>query len=185
MNGDDKDKPVRQLTHELKYENPWMKVYEDKIERTGGKEGLYGVVEKGEFALIVPFDGKNLYLVEQYRYPLKVNTLEFPQGMLEKSDGSMTENALRELKEETGLSAENIHEAGSFFTAVGFSDQTGHVFVASGLTAGQNDLDEEEADLKVRTISVPDFEALIRANVIKDSGTLAAYAMLKAREIIF
>ncbi|MBE6355005.1 NUDIX hydrolase [Treponema sp.] len=176
--------PIKQLTHELKYENKWMKVYEDKILRSSGKEGLYGVVEKGEFALIVPFDGKYLYLVEQYRYPLKVKTLEFPQGMVEKTDADITESARRELKEETGLSAEIIKEAGSFFTAVGFSDQTGHIFFASGLTMGNRHPDEEEDDLKVKTVTPADFETLIKANMIKDSGTLSAYAMLKARGVL-
>ncbi|MCR5217729.1 NUDIX hydrolase [Treponema sp.] len=179
-----KEAPVKQLTHELKYENRWMKVYEDKIERSGGKEGLYGVVEKGEFALIVPFDGKNLYLVEQYRYPLKVNTLEFPQGMLEAKDSDIKENALRELKEETGLTAASIQKVGTFFTAVGFSDQTGHVFIATDLTKGQPHLDEEESDLKVRTITPGDFETLVRTNIIKDSGTLSAYGILKAKGLL-
>ncbi|MBB5217791.1 NUDIX hydrolase [Treponema rectale] len=176
--------PIKQLTHELKYENKWMKVYEDKILRSSGKEGLYGVVEKGEFALIVPFDGKYLYLVEQYRYPLKVKTLEFPQGMLEKSDTGLTEGARRELKEETGLSAGFIQEAGTFFTAVGFSDQTGHVFYATELSQGNQHLDEEEEDLKIKTVTPSDFETLIKANMIKDSGTLSAYAMLKSRGIL-
>lgn len=173
--------PIKTLSHELKYENHWMKVYEDKIERKSKKEGLYGIVEKEDFALIVPFDGKNIYLVEQYRYPVKTKTLEFPMGLIEKSDTSIKESALRELKEETGLTAETVQKLGSFFTAPGFAKQTGHVFLALNLTKGEASLDEEEDDLKVRSISPSDFEKLVSANIIKDSATLSAYAMLKAK----
>ena len=128
--------PIKQLTHELKYENKWMKVYEDKILRSSGKEGLYGVVEKGEFALIVPFDGKYLYLVEQYRYPLKVKTLEFPQGMVEKTDADITESARRELKEETPLcrigTPDDIAAAVSFLASPDADFITGQILGVNG-----------------------------------------------------
>ena len=50
------------------YENRWMTVREDAIQRKDGSRGIYGVVEKADFALVIPFDGDAFYLVEQYRY---------------------------------------------------------------------------------------------------------------------
>ncbi|ONH29133.1 hypothetical protein BL253_17095 [Pseudofrankia asymbiotica] len=52
------------------YENPWMRVREDAIVRTGGVEGIYGVVEKPDFALVIPMDAGGVWLVEQHRYPV-------------------------------------------------------------------------------------------------------------------
>lgn len=176
MNSQDQ---IKQLSHELKYENKWMKVYEDKIQRGNGACGIYGVVEKPAFALIVPFDGKGFYVVEQYRYPLKVRSIEFPMGSLELEDSTELECARRELREECGLVADSIREIGSFYVAVGFSNQVGHVFFASGLTKTKNDLDEEEADLVCKYVPLEEFKKMIEANVIKDSATIAAWAMVR------
>ena len=175
---------IEQLSHELKYENKWMKVYEDKIKRRDDTAGIYGVVEKPEFFLIIPFDGENVYLVEQYRYPLKVRTLEFPQGGMEKKDEDSLAGAVRELREETGLSAGFIKEIGSIYTAVGFSNQTGNVFFAKELIQGTDDKDAEESDLIVKKVSVADFEKMIERNEIKDSGTLSAWCLAKAKKFV-
>ena len=56
----------------LVYENRWMRVREDMIRRRDGSSGIYGVVEKPDFVVIVPVeDDGRLHLVEQYRYPVK------------------------------------------------------------------------------------------------------------------
>lgn len=178
------NKDIEQLSHELKYENKWMKVYEDKIKRCDGATGIYGVVEKPDFFLIIPFDGENVYLVEQYRYPLKVRTLEFPQGGMEKKDADFLAGAVRELREETGLSAGFIKEIGSIYTAVGFSNQTGHVFFAKDLIQGTDDKDAEEADLAVKKVSVVEFEKMIERNEIKDSGTISAWCLAKTKNFV-
>lgn len=56
----------------LVYENRWMRVREDTIRCRDGSSGIYGVVEKPDFVVIVPVeDDGRLHLVEQYRYPVK------------------------------------------------------------------------------------------------------------------
>lgn len=172
---------IEQLSHELKYENKWMKVYEDKIRRCDGAGGIYGVVEKPDFFLIIPFDGENVYLVEQYRYPLKTRTLEFPQGGMEGKDADFTAGAARELREETGLAAASMEEIGTIYTAVGFSNQTGHVFFATGLVQGKDEKDEEEYDLNVKKFSLAEFKDMLAKNMIKDSGTLSAWILAKMK----
>jgi ADP-ribose pyrophosphatase len=52
------------------YENRWMRVREDTIRRRDGSSGIYGVVEKPDFVVIIPVeDDGQVHLVEQYRYP--------------------------------------------------------------------------------------------------------------------
>ena len=72
----------------LVYENRWM-VREDTIRRRDGSTGIYGVVEKPHFVVIVPVeDGGRLHLVEQYRYPPKGRYWELPQGSWEQEPGA-------------------------------------------------------------------------------------------------
>ena len=86
------------------YENPWMRVREDSIRRQDGSAGIYGVVDKPDFALVVPLDGDRLHMVEQFRYPIGLRRWEFPQGTAPGlADVDPLELAARELREETGL----------------------------------------------------------------------------------
>ncbi len=64
-----------------------MKVREDNILRRDGSAGIYGIVEKPDFALIVPMHDGMIHLVEQYRYPVKGRFWEFPQGSWEQDPG--------------------------------------------------------------------------------------------------
>lgn len=175
------DKSIRQISRELKYENRWMKVYEDKVLFPNGKEGIYGVAEKPAFAVIVPFDGKGFYLVEQYRYAIGERSLEFPMGAMEDFDGGITKSAVRELQEECGLSARNIEELGSFYTAIGFSNQEGYVFAATGLSKVANRLDDEESDLECIYVPLEEFKKLMETNSIKDVSTICAWHMVKEK----
>src|SRR5450755_4652730 len=96
------DMTIRQLSSRVVYRNPWMTVREDEIERDNGAHGIYGVVEKCDSALVLAIDNDQIYLVEQYRYPLGVKSLEFPQGSLERPDIDPAEIAREELQAETG-----------------------------------------------------------------------------------
>ena len=99
---------IRQLSSRVVYRNPWMTVREDEIERNNGTRGIYGVVEKHDSAIVIAVDGDEVYLVEQFRYPVGMTTLEFPQGSLERDDVDPAEIAREELQAETGLVAEKL-----------------------------------------------------------------------------
>ena len=71
---------VRTTSSRLVYENPWMRLREDEFVRADGSRGLYGVVDKPDFAIVVPMDDGGFRLVEQYRYPAGGRFWEFPQG---------------------------------------------------------------------------------------------------------
>jgi hypothetical protein len=74
---------IETIASKVVYENRWMKVKEDKIRRRDGSVGIYGFVDKPDFAVIIPFDGERLYLVQQYRYPVGQRQWELPQGSWE------------------------------------------------------------------------------------------------------
>lgn len=164
------------------YKNRWMTVREDAIQRADGSPGIYSVVEKPDFALIIPVEDSHLYMVEQYRYPVSARFLEFPQGTWEQNpEADPLEVARKELQEETGLIAKRMDYVGHLFIAYGMSNQGFHIFHASDFTQGEQSLENEEQDLVVKRISIAEFERLIRETVIKDAGTISAWHLLKSK----
>ena len=172
---------IRTLNSRLVYRNPWMTVREDDIERDNGTRGIYGVVEKCDSAIILAIEGDSIYLVEQYRYPIGANSLEFPQGSLERNDVDPAEIAREELHAETGLLAEKLDCLGAIHIACGYANQKTYAFLAAGLTQSTGRRDVEEHDLVVRKVCLAELQQLIRRNVIKDAQTMAAWALYQAR----
>ncbi|RJQ66884.1 NUDIX hydrolase [Pseudonocardiaceae bacterium YIM PH 21723] len=165
------------------YTNAWMTVREDDIVRPDGSAGIYGVVDKPDYALVIAMDGDRLRLVNQYRYPLGLRRWEFPQGTApDRAELPPLELAARELREETGLTAEHWVELGLIDVAAGMSSQRGRVFLASGLTEGAAELEHEEQDLISAWFSRGEFEELIAKGEVTDAQSLAAYALLLLHE---
>ncbi len=80
-----------------------MTVREDQTRRVTGESGTYGVVEKPDFALVVPWDGERFHLIEQFRYPISRRCWKFPQGSW-PTPGNLDDPydlARAELREET------------------------------------------------------------------------------------
>lgn len=165
------------------YANAWMAVREDTIERADGSEGVYGVVDKPDYALVVPLDGEHLHLVEQFRYPLGLRRWEFPQGTApERMDVPAAELAARELREETGLRAERMTDLGRLDVAPGLASQRGRVFLATGLTAGEHAREPEEQDMRGGRFTRAEFERMVGDEVITDAQSVAAYTLLLLHE---
>lgn len=179
-----RDTPLmRKTASRTVYENRWMTVREDEIERADGSRGIYGIVEKADFALVIPFDGDAFYLVEQYRYPVGDRFREFPQGSWEADpDADPLALARGELMEETGLEAGRMEHLGHLYEAYGFSTQGFDVYLATDLIQGTPAPTIEEEDLRVERVTVADFEQLVRDGHIKDAPSLAGYSLLQLRE---
>ncbi len=165
-----------QVATRVVYENKWMSVREDDIRHPDGSPGIYGVVDKPTAALIIPLENDGFHLVEQYRYALSRRSWEFPQGTWPDDRETTTEELARaELAQETGLRADTLKRIGEFAIAPGFVSQGCDVFLATGLTAGEPDRDEEEQDMRQRWFPRAEVERMITEGEIFDGVSLAAY----------
>jgi len=160
-----------------------MTVREDAIRRPDGSPGIYGVVDKPAYALVVPLDGDRMQLVEQYRYPIGMRRWEFPQGTApDLAEVPLAELARRELREETGLRAAEMTVLGTLDVAAGMSSQRGQVFLATGLVAGEPEREPEEQDMRTGWFSRSEVEKMMSAGEISDAQSIAAYGLLLLHE---
>ncbi|MDT5148035.1 MAG: 8-oxo-dGDP phosphatase [Mycobacterium sp.] len=164
------------------YRNPWLVLREDDIRRPDGSPGIYSVVDKQTYALVMPYDENRFRLVEQFRYPLGVRRWEFPQGTApDLAELAPSELAARELREETGLSAASFEALGQLDTAPGMTSQRGWVFLATGIVEGEADREHEEQDMRSAWFARDEVEQMIRSGVIADAQSIAAYGLFLLR----
>lgn len=169
---------IARTDRRMVYKNPWMTVWEDQVVFPDGSKGIYGCVDKPDFALVVPFDGSGFYLVEQFRYPVDGRYWEFPQGSLESApDTDVLEVAKQELGEETGLIANSLEVLGRLYEAYGFSNQGFTVFLATELTEGKSSPEISELGMECHRFSLSEVWGLIRDGMLKDAPSIAALAL--------
>jgi 8-oxo-dGTP pyrophosphatase MutT (NUDIX family) len=163
------------------YENPWIKVQEDQVLNPSGNPGIYGTVHfKNKAIGIIPIDAEgNTWLVGQYRYPLNEYSWEIPMGG-GKIGIDILESAQRELKEETGITAEKWTNIARIHTSNSVTDEEGFVFLAEELTMGETEFEDTE-DLQIKKLSLREAVEMVMSNEITDSISVAG--LLKVARI--
>ncbi|MBY6195638.1 NUDIX domain-containing protein [Vibrio hangzhouensis] len=176
---------IKTLDSKVVYQNNWMTVREDKIERESGAQGIYGVVDKPDCAVIIAVEQDHIHLVQQYRYSVGERFWELPQGAWESNpDADHIELARGELLEETGLTANTMTYVGKQFIAYGFLNQTCHIYLATNLSKQQQQLDTEEEDLITQRFSISQFETMIMEGKIQDIVTTGAWGLAKLKRLV-
>jgi 8-oxo-dGDP phosphatase len=169
---------VRTLGSRVVYEDAWIRLRQDDIERRDGARSTYAFIERDDFAVVVPFENDGFHLVEEFRYPIGRRSWSFPQGGFAAGErGSPAELAALELAQETGLRAKELTRLGFLNSAHGITSQGGHYFLATGLTPGEPDREPEEQDMRQAWVPRERFEQMIRDGAITDDSTLAGYAL--------
>ena len=161
------------------YRNPWIRVREDVVEHADGSPGIYGVVEKPDFALVLPFERGGFWLIEEFRLPVGRRVPAFPQGTWPAAGGGSPEELARaELAEETGLRAGTLRRLGHLDLAPGLSTQEFDVWLATDLTQGATAREATEADMTTAFVPEAELRAMIRAGRFADGPSVAGYGLL-------
>jgi len=166
--------PWTTVSQQQIYENPWISLEEHQVINPAGGKGIYGKVHfKNKAIGIVPIDEHgNTWLVGQYRYALSEYSWEIPEG-----GGpfgiSPLESAKRELKEETGITANKWQQIMRLHTSNSVTDEEALLFLAEELTFGKNELEETESDLVVKKIPLQEALQMVMTGEITDNMSVA------------
>ncbi|GAA0091655.1 NUDIX hydrolase [Paraclostridium bifermentans] len=134
----------------------------------------------GAVGIVAITDDNKVVLVRQFRKAIEKVLWEIPAGKLEQGE-SPKDCAIRELKEETGYSANNMKLIHKFYTSSGFSNQKIYVYLATDLEKGECCLDEDEF-LELHEVNLNDAYEMINKNDIEDAKT--SIGLLLAKELL-
>lgn len=129
------------------------------------------VVRHPGAAAVVPLkDDGRVILIRQFRHAAGGFIYEIPAGKLHPGEDP-TVCAVRELEEEVGYRAGKLDLLSSIFTAPGFTDEVIHIYKATELTVGRQQLDRDEV---LEVIEMPLLEAvrMIEAGTIRDAKSI-------------
>lgn len=165
--------PWKTLSNTSVYNNPWIEVSHRDVITPTGTEGIYGAVHFKNLAIgIIPIDEIGYtWLIGQYRYTLDEYSWEIPMGGSLRDQPPLV-GAQRELKEETGMTANTWTEVLRIHTSNSVTDEEGFVFLAEGLTEGETEWDETE-QLKVWRLPFQEALRLCDNGKITDAISLA------------
>ena len=162
----------QQLTREEIYRGPVFTVTKDEILLPDGRKGRRDLVHSLGGVVILPLDrAGNVTLVRQFRYAHGRVLLEAVAGKLERGEKPLPA-AVRELREETGFTAESWDFLGAIETSPGFLTEKLHLYLARGITKREMHLDEGEF-LEPLTLPLEEAAAMAADGRISDAKTMA------------
>jgi ADP-ribose pyrophosphatase len=143
-----------------------------------GREGEYGIVHHPGAVTVVPVNQDGwIWLIEQYRHAIENMLLELPAGTIEEKEAPEV-CALRELREEIGLSADSLKKIGEFYSSPGYSDEYMHVFLAMDLREDPLERDVGEF-IQVQKYPAEEVYQMMVQGKIRDGKTVAALALAR------
>jgi ADP-ribose pyrophosphatase len=150
----------------------------DTVRFPDGTTAEFDIARHSGASAVVPFlsdprgEEPQILLLRQFRYAAGGYLYEIPAGRLDE-DEAPAACAARELKEETGCTAEHLEPLTSILTTPGFTDEVIHLFMATGLTHGEPSREPDEfVDLVIMRLS--EALELIKSGAISDSKTALA-----------
>lgn len=165
-----------------KFNGRIINVHEDDITLVDGTKAKREIVDhNGGVAVVALTENDEVLLVRQFRAPYKETIYEIPAGKLEKGEDPF-EAGIRELREECGVTAKNVFSLGKLYPSPGYCGEIIHLYGATELTYGEQDLDEDEfLDVK----KVPLDEAINRcmSDEFRDSKTIVGIMKIKEMKL--
>ena len=171
----------KRLSGETVFDGKIMHVRRDIVQLSDGSESFREVVDhSGGVCVLALDDERRVLVVRQFRYPHEKVLCEIPAGKLERGEDPF-EAAKRELREETGAVAQQWESLGEIYPTPAYCGEIIRMYMARGLSFGENDLDEGEF-LEVERIDLDLLVQQVLAGEIRDAKTVAA--VLKAKLLL-
>lgn len=159
-----------------------LHVERDDIRLPDGGAAVREVIRHIGAVCVIPVNEKNEVIVErQYRYPLDRVITEIPAGKLDEKNEDRLSAAKRELREETGYTADEWIPLGDFHPAPAYSDEYITMYLARSLHAGRQDLDADEF-LDVYRVPLQELVDDVMSGRLSDAKTQVA--VLKAARVL-
>ena len=142
----------------------------DEVRLINGKTSTRLYFDHRGASGILPVEDGHVYLVQQFRYPIGQTTWEIPAGKREDNQTFLM-CAEAELKQETGLTAQHLREIMVFHPCNAFSNEVQHLYLATGLTRGEDQPDEDEF-LNLKKFPLEEAYQMIADGRITDAKTI-------------
>lgn len=134
----------KQLSRTDIFDGKVVKLFVDEVELDNGQRAKREIIQHPGGVCVLPLDEDgNVYMVKQFRYPFMTALYEIPAGKLEYGENHR-ECGIRELKEETGATADSFEYLGCIYPTVAYDTEIIHMYLARGLHFGEQSLDEGE-----------------------------------------
>ena len=167
------DLTEKQISAAYLYRGKVVSLRVDEAELPNGRHAKREVVEHNGGVCVVPLTDQNeILMVEQFRYPYGEVVLESPAGKREGTEPPL-ECGIRELREETGATAEQFTFLGELYPSPGYCGEIIYMYLATGLRFGESKPDEDEF-LNLKRIPLEQSVEMILKGEIKDAKTQTA-----------
>ncbi|MGF6375702.1 ADP-ribose pyrophosphatase [Clostridiales Family XIII bacterium PM5-7] len=167
----------RTINSEKIYQGKILNLRKDTVTSINGTSTREIIEHKGGSVIAAINDDGKMVMVKQYRKPAERVMLEVPAGKVDPNEQPL-ETALRELKEETGYTAEHARFLTRMYTSVGYSEEILYLYLCTGLTKGEPDFDENEA-IDIVEYEVEQLYNMVMAGEIEDGKSQVAILMVK------
>ena len=121
-----------------------------------------------------------LFMIRQYRHPVRKYLWELPAGLTDLSGESNLDAAKRELAEEAGLQAETWQILQTFHTTPGGNDESIEIFLATDLSEAEIDFvrEGEESDMQERWVTLDEaIESVLKSEIQNPAAVVAILAL--------
>jgi ADP-ribose pyrophosphatase len=162
------------------YTGPTVRVTCDRLRLDNGREIERDIVSFPDNVTIVPILGDGRIVVtQQYRHTVRSVTWALPAGKIDPGETPLV-TAKRELKEETGYLADNLVLLKSLYVSASYATEVAHLVKATGLTAGKQQLDENER-ISIAVFTIDEIKRMVedgRLNQMKSVTALLLSGLL-------
>ncbi|MBI3694377.1 MAG: NUDIX hydrolase [Acidobacteria bacterium] len=165
--------PVVCLSHRAPYRTRWLRVEEHRLRlRATGQPITYSFIVAARSVSVVAVTAeKRILILRQYRYPTRGYNYELPGGGAGRIP--LLRAAQKELEEETGRRAGRLRKLGEYVVYSGLSSEICHVFLATNLRPGRQQLEETE-HLTVHEVTWPQLQRMVAQGRFRDGMGLAS-----------